>query len=208
MDKNQKTTAAATAKHEEHKKPYTTIADTIIGGAAKVKQLKGKIPPQNVSSLKVRRRTTIPNKPKVDTIKLTMAGRVNLTYYDKDTREVLKANLNNEYEKLLVAFVDALNEKSITQRELENRVKSYCKSIFVNFGEINIKFINDSIDLRTIPKQFRLRYREAEQMRKDRFTEDLKNKLSQSTQLTLEQAEQYRNEGREVKKPFKGKFTE
>ncbi len=182
------------------KRPYA-ISDETIGSVIKKDTAKKKTSLNPIDEL-LNGEMEQPNKDK----RLTKTGTYKLTHFDKATRNIIKQNLNDEYGKLLSAFYDALNQPNTTQADIKTRLSSYCKTIFVNFPKINIKFTGGTIDLRTIPKAFRNKYKEAERQRKEKFAETLKTKLSTSPRLTIGQAEELKRRGMEVKKPFKGKF--
>lgn len=134
-------------------------------------------------------------------------AKINLSRLDKTTRLVVKQIIQEEYTHLLNVFEKGLNKDNISKAELTDMLKVQTDSIISRHPKMNIKFLADgSIDLRTIPKPFRDKYREMETKRREKYANGLHEKLKTTANITMDEMEKIRLRGKQIQRPFKGKF--
>lgn len=113
-------------------------------------------------------------------------AKINLSRLDKTTRLVVKQIIQEEYTHLLNVFEKGLNKDNISKAELTDMLKVQTDSIISRHPKMNIKFLADgSIDLRTIPKPFRDKYREMETKRREKYANGLHEKLKTTANITM-----------------------
>ena len=138
---------------------------------------------------------------------LNKNNKLNLSYFDKDTRQLIKERIEQEHLKLIAVFEALLEKPDVTKDELIRGIQIERDSIITRHPYMNIKFTQDgSIDLRTVVKRFRLKYRELEERRRAKFQKKVLGILSDNHRISLAVAADIREQGKAMKKPYKGKF--
>ena len=146
--------------------------------------------------------------PPTKGVRITKAGAVYLNDLPKEARQVIKDYNKEQYKILLDAFYEAINETGITQDELNRRIQAKVQSILSSSPDFKIEFTKGgSIDLRSVLKDFRIMYRKAEQVLREKFKTTLKAKINQNPDITLDQVIGIKQRALTAKKPLNGKFS-
>ena len=141
-------------------------------------------------------------------IKIKKDGTPSLLSFDKTLRNVIKENMTELTETIVANFAKEVAKPKATKADVETALSSNGNSIFLCSLASQIRYTADnSIDRRSLPKPFRTAYNEAEKNKKAEFEKALKEKLSDTKNITLEELIKINEKSRQMKKPFSGKFN-